>query len=368
MNRKVSIIANSFSATFVFRRSLLRGLKAEGKLGPVVSSSDDLSNVDLGGLDIDLVVIDLMTVISMIKSLYKISRQLKSSNVNIIHGFTHVGNFLAWLTSSINSSKLILTVTGMGKAFSSNSIYNRVLQTVILAFYWVARFKTSAIIVQNKDDFLLFSRLLGRNSRKKLFITNGSGIDLSYFDGVQPYILPNRSLGSITIGFFSRALPQKGVKEFYELASSYSSVGSFRFVHVGHPGYGEYAPDGIKSTASQMNVEYYDFAVDIRPFLLATDIVIIPSAYREGLSRLFIEAMLAGKVVVARDTTGVRDHIKSDDNAVLYRNNLKGALEHAFTMNLGEIGKRARLYAENNFDVKIVDGVYRKAYGLTHDK
>jgi len=364
MTCRVAIIANSFSATFVFRKSLLEYLKSSGILGPVISSCNDISNVNQDGLNAKLVFFDCEKFGSLFRSFLGICRLLRESNVGVIHGFTHIGNLIAWLSSLVNRSGLVLTVTGMGRVFSCRSFYCRVFQFFILAFYWIAKFKASAVIVQNRDDLLLFSQLLGKASKTKLFLTNGSGIDVSHFHGVRPYHFCKNFPGTIVIGFFSRALPEKGVDDFYKLADACSSMASLKFVHVGHPGVGMYSAENIIATASQMNVEFKDFVVDIRPYLLAVDIVVIPSIYREGLSRLLIEAMLAGKVVIARTTTGVRDHIKTGNNGILYDSDLKCALETALGQDSNWLRKKARLYAEQNFDVRIVNSVYIKAYRL----
>ena len=47
---------------------------------------------------------------------------------------------------------------------------------------------------------------------------------------------------------------------------------------------------------------------DIRPYLAAADVVVLPS-YREGIPRVAMEAAAAGRPVVAYDVRGVREVI-----------------------------------------------------------
>ncbi len=59
-------------------------------------------------------------------------------------------------------------------------------------------------------------------------------------------------------------------------------------------------------------------AKDIRPYLAAADIVVLPS-YREGIPRVAMEASAAGRPVVAYDVRGVREVIDPQSGLLVPR-------------------------------------------------
>ena len=358
---QILIIANTFSVSILFRSSLLRKLGRAGKLKGVYSMRRDYSS--LQGLKTTC-----FYPAPDERPLSCLFRLLRDPKLEILHSFTHLGNVIAIFGALVFRKKAVLTVTGMGRSFNYPGVVGLICRNGIRAFYFVAQFSADAIIVQNQDDY---NELHGRTLlpyRLRLMKTAGSGIPLDYFHQV----VPSQALKSskTKVGFFSRALKQKGVEEFYLLAKKFAGSDEFIFVHVGHPGTGKFSPIKIKDTARNFNVEYRASVLDLRAWLLAVDIVVIPSSYREGLSRLLIEAMLAGKVIVARDTTGVRDHLEDGINGFVYYSEKE--LFATFDKSVCAIGssvhQNAQSYARCYFDVDKVDSVYFDAYRITSEK
>lgn len=354
MNR-VLIIANTFSVSILFRSSLLTKLEDRKRLKGIYATGRDYQSL----------------VGSKIKAFYPKPTQssfccllnlLKDPHVSVLHSFTHIGNLIGIFGALFFQKKVVLTVTGMGRAFNHSGLLGFLCRVGVRTFYFFAHFFASAIIVQNSDDYRELERLVLKRFLPRLLMTAGSGIPLDYFEKVvrlQP--LP---ANGIKVGFFSRALPQKGVSQFYSLALRHSSEQELNFLHLGYPGKNEFHSDRIQQTAQLSNVSYFGSTLDLRPWLLAVDIVVIPSSYREGVSRLLIESMLAGKIVVAKNTTGVRDHLKDGVNGILYASDseLFMAFERALSALNGPIPENAKAYAEQFFDVDLVNDVYFDAY------
>ncbi len=66
--------------------------------------------------------------------------------------------------------------------------------------------------------------------------------------------------------------------------------------------------------AASGDVSFIGAVDDIRPYLAAADVVVLPS-YREGMPRVAMEAAAAGRPVVAYDVRGVREVVDPDDRA-----------------------------------------------------
>lgn len=354
---RIVILANTFSVTMVFRRSLVDKLQRAGHLRGIFSIRRDYQTLGL----------------TEVQCFYPKESQsawvswfclMRDPSVQVIHSFTHLANFLAVCSGIIFRKKVVLTVTGMGQAFGYEGIKGVLIRSLVRSFYYGSQFFSSATIVQNQDDFSELDRLFHKGYLARLLLTPGSGIPLNYFEGVRPASFGESK--SVMVGFFSRALEQKGVSSYYALAREYISERELTFVHVGHAGKGCFGMDRIISTASSSNVMYLGSALDVRPWLLLADFVILPSKYREGLSRICIEAMLAGKIVIARETSGVRDHISDGVNGFLYNSDsdLKNVFRRALVARGGPMNEQARDYARENFGVERADAVYFKAYEL----
>lgn len=355
---KVAIICNTFSASFVFRKTLIKKLSQAGRLASVVSLVDDSSKLPDGVDQVPRIVVS-----ARLSDLRRTAQELRQAETEVCHGFTHAGNMVALALALMLRRPVVMNVTGMGRAFSSKGARNLLMRFVILGFYTLAQFRVRAVIVQNMDDHALISRVFLPWTRSRILKTNGSGIALNFFAGVEPAQI-GRSETRLKVGFFSRALPEKGVLNYYALALAYQGLPEVEFFHIGHASTGDFAPERITEHAAASNVTYISFQPDPRPYQLAMDLIVLPSNYREGFSRLCIEAMLAGKVVVAQDTTGVREHVMSGQNGFLYDRPeaLPGAFAAALTSNLGAIGAAAQDHALTHFDVATVDETYLNSY------
>jgi len=362
---RVVIISNTLSSTLVFRQTLVEKLHRLGRLAFILSTSNDREFIDDNGDGYQIVVLAGSTLVKKFISFKQTVKRCRKLNVRIFHGFTHLGNLVATLLWFFVGGKLVLNVTGMGRAFSSSGFRYSILRSFILLFYSSVQFFVKNVIVQNQDDKRLLSKVFLSNMQDKICVTNGSGIDLHHFKAVSARDASNDE-SIIRVGFFSRALPEKGVDAYYQLANFFSGDKNIKFFHWGHFGTGIYSQQQIKQTAIRSNISYLGFEVDPRANILSVDIIVLPSGYREGLSRLCIEAMLAGKVVVARSTAGVRDHLKNGVNAIVYDepDGLIFAFQSALRANRDVLGKAAHDYANSAFDVEKVDRVYFDAYGL----
>jgi glycosyltransferase involved in cell wall biosynthesis len=99
--------------------------------------------------------------------------------------------------------------------------------------------------------------------------------------------------------------------------------GHARFVHVGP--FEADQRDAISSSELAAAADFVTFvgAVDdVRPYLAAADIVVLPS-YREGIPRAVMEAAAAGRPVVAYDIRGVREVIEPSSGLLVPRGDVE---------------------------------------------
>lgn len=105
------------------------------------------------------------------------------------------------------------------------------------------------------------------------------------------------------------------------------------------------------------NVRLIGAVVDVRPWLVAADVVVAPSRYEAGLSLAVMEAMATARSVVATEVAGTRDGLVSEAGALVGVDHVE-ALVRQIVIRLRNRaladaeGAAGRRRVEQNFDAK----------------
>lgn len=170
-------------------------------------------------------------------------------------------------------------------------------------------------IFQNQDDCHLYQSF-GLLNNNRYQIIKGAGVDGSVFKFQEPI-----EKQKLEILITTRLLYDKGVMEFLEAAWLLASrwEGKAKFIIAGDIDNGNKAciPEKIISGYLKEGfIEWVGFQKDVRPFLIESDIVCLPS-YREGLPKSLIEAMAIGRPIVTTDVPGCRECVDEGVNGYL---------------------------------------------------
>jgi glycosyltransferase involved in cell wall biosynthesis len=152
--------------------------------------------------------------------------------------------------------------------------------------------------------------------------TIGNGVVISDFADVPRSAVEgwrerlNLPRDSIVIGTVGRLVREKGYGEFFLAASRVAaSQPSAVFLVVGDVAKGDRDPFSatiVEALASDPKlrdrVRFAGFTEEIPPLMQLMDIFVLAS-YREGMPRSIIEAMAAGKPVIASDIRGCREEV-----------------------------------------------------------
>ncbi|HEX8552983.1 MAG TPA: glycosyltransferase family 4 protein [Abditibacteriaceae bacterium] len=119
----------------------------------------------------------------------------------------------------------------------------------------------------------------------------------------------------LVIGFVGRIVQDKGVSELLQawraLRTDYPQL---KLLFVGE------FDEGTISDADRRAVEqetmHIDHTPDVRPYIAAMDIVVLPS-YREGFGNVLAEASAMEKPVIATDIPGCRDAVAAEVSGIL---------------------------------------------------
>jgi glycosyltransferase involved in cell wall biosynthesis len=140
---------------------------------------------------------------------------------------------------------------------------------------------------------------------------------------------------------------QKGVREFVELARAVGMKrGDCRFVMAGdtdNDNPGGVPGERLQEWHDEGVVEWWGHQQDIAEAFNDSDIVCLPSRYREGVPRVLIEAASAGLPLVTTDMPGCRDVCQDGSNGYLVRVGHMADLQAALERLLDDPDLRSRM-------------------------
>ena len=248
-------------------------------------------------------------------------------------------------------------ITGLGYAFirRDGSTRWRLVHALARLLYWLGLRLSTCVIFQNRDDLAAFRQmgLLGRH--KAAGVVAGSGVDIHRF-AVRP--LPDRPVFLMV----ARLLRDKGIGEYIAAAGIVRAShpeAEFHLVGPSDPGPAAFPLAEVEAAARAGTVIYHGATEDVRPFIAAARIYVLPS-YREGTPRSALEAMAMGRPVITTDVPGCRAAVENGRNGILVPHAAAGPLAKAMIRLIGNpaeaarMGAEGRAIAEKTYDVRKV--------------
>ncbi len=250
-------------------------------------------------------------------------------------------------------------VTGLGHVFSpGGGIARALMRRIVAVLYRLAVRKAAAVYVFNRDDpeELWRHHILPR--WRTVIQLPGSGVDTTSFT---PAPLPG---GPVTFLLIARLMRDKGLSEFAAAAEiTRETDPAVRFQIVGplDPNPTGISHEEIARWRATGHVDYLGETRDVRPFLAAAHVFVLPSYYREGLPRTILEAMACGRAVITTDMPGCCEPITIGENGLLVPPRDPVALARAMQRFVADprliaaMGARGRAIAEQVYDVRRVN-------------
>jgi glycosyltransferase involved in cell wall biosynthesis len=215
----------------------------------------------------------------------------------------------------------------------------------------------SALVIGNSEFTLKEARDM-KLPVKRIY----NSINVKKFDSDKSSIVPTK--GSIKIAFVGRVRIRKGVMVFIEAAREVlQKYQDTHFYVVGNDsGDSDGCLDAAKETVNIRKISPYftftDLLYDAPQFMKHIDIVVVPSIFEEPFGRVNIEAMAAGKPVIASRVGGIPEVVEDHVNGLLVPKGDTDALAKAMIklIDNGELrrrlGENGRISVEEKFDTK----------------
>ena len=258
----------------------------------------------------------LWSILPTIRTLRRIFREAQP---DLIHSFTLTSILLTWMAAPRRlPARKIHAVTGLGYVFTGSRFKHRIVRRLLHPFLKRALSGPKVwTVVQNPTDLddLMFRFKL---DRQRMALITGSGVDV---DRIVPRASNTSTSGAIRVAFVGRLLIDKGIGEFVEAAEwARARFPNARFFVAGEADLGNPASVSearLNRWKTSGVVEFMGHVDNIAEFLGKMDIFVLPSTYREGLSRSLIEAGAAGLPCVTTDVPGCRDVVNDGENGIL---------------------------------------------------
>lgn len=300
------------------------------------------------------------------RSLLRLYRDLRPDVVHQVTPKPVIYGSLAARVAGVRS--VVNAISGLGHVFVARGWKADLRRTVVLQAYRSA-FAHSRCrgIFQNPDDVALF-REAGIVTEGQTLLIPGSGVDLAEF---HPTPEP---AGRPVVILPSRLLWDKGVGEFVAAARGLRDRGlEHRAVLVGKPDPGNpraVPEEEVQRWVKEGVVEWWGHREDMPGVFAQSNVVCLPSTYREGVPKVLLEAAAAGRAIITTDVPGCRDVVKHENTGLLIPPRdplaLSAAIERLVEDPIlrARLGSRARARAVAEFGIgRVVEttlGLYRE--------
>jgi glycosyltransferase involved in cell wall biosynthesis len=370
------IVAANARSLVANRGDLIEAVKGAGwRVVALVPEVDYLDSVD--GLGIEIRRIRLarasLNPIRDLRSTVQIARHVRELRPEVVFGYSAkpvIYGALATAVAGLGASgrpRFGAMITGMGYAFSTDSLRSRLVQRVMVGLYRLAIALSAVVFVQNPDDEALLRERGILRANNRVVSVAGSGIHLGRFGFLPAFEAP------VTFTMVGRMLEDKGIREFIAAARRVKRAHpQARFVLIAphDPKLPRAVPrEEAEAAAAEGTIAYVPGTADVRPHLAETSVYVLPS-YREGTPRSVLEAMAMGRAVITSDAPGCRETVEEGRNGFLVPVRDDGALAAAmerFIVSpelIGTMGAEGRRMAEQRFDVRKVNRTILDALGI----
>jgi glycosyltransferase involved in cell wall biosynthesis len=310
----------------------------------VLLASESAAAARIRALGIELVPVTFgrasLNPLAQLRLVWRLSRLYRALRPDVVHHVAMKPILLGGLAARLAGlARVVNAPVGLGFVFSSGGVLARGLRPLVRAWLHVTLTPPNGLAVfeteADRDEMLR----AGLAAPGRVRVIAGAGVDGARFAPA-----PER-LGPVRVVMAARLIGAKGVALYAEAAGRLR--GRAEFLLAGAPDAGN--PDGLSAAqvaalAARHGVAWLGEVVDMPGLLASVHVVCLPSYYGEGLPKILLEAMAAGRAVVASDIAGCRAAL-GDEAGLLVAPRDVEALCAALTRLIDDAPLRARMGA-----------------------
>lgn len=321
-SRKKIIRSSTVSTSLdTFCIDLLRELSERYEVVALSSPDDTLSRVGKreGVRTVGVPMERHISPIADLKSLWRMIKVMRREKPWMVHSITPKAGLLSMIAARITGVPVrVHTYTGLVFP-TATGLTQRIL---ILTDRILCRCATHIIpegqgVKRDLENY-------GITGKPMRVLANGNirGIDLDRYDRTTEVMAEAARIrrdGVLTFVFVGRAVRDKGINELVEaFLRLHNEYGDTRLILVGRqePELDPLAPDTERAIAECDAIEAVGEQEDVRPWLAASDIFVLPS-YREGFPNSVIEAGAMGLPSIVTDINGANEIVIPGENGLI---------------------------------------------------
>lgn len=357
--KKIAIVINTSWNIYNFRFDLLKELLKQYEVTCLAPQDDYSSRLEeLGAKFINIEINNKGTNpiedLKLINQYYKIFAKEKFDLVLL---YTIKPNIYGNIAAKLAKTPSISTITGLGTVFLNEKLSSKIARQL----YKHSLKFSKKVFFQNRDDMDIFisKKLVNKES---IDYIPGSGINTELF---KPSKLDTKDNRKTTFLMVARLVKDKGLLEYLNAArllkQKYKTKVEFALLGEFYTG----NPTAIKKAELQVFIDqrivnYLGKSDDVKSVIENYDCVVLPS-YREGLSRVLLEACSMKKPIVTTNVPGCKDLVSDGLNGYLCESrdisalckSMENILKH--TQNeLLDMGEKSRKLVIDKYSSKIV--------------
>ena len=364
--RRIGFVANSGLGMYQFRRDVALQLQSAGyEVHCIVPEDAYTGQLIAAGLSVHLIKMQLygrnpfqeLALYRSLKDLYA------SLDLDLIFHYTLKPNIYGTFAASALQIPSVMIVPGLG---NFPDLGNPLLRGLIMQALGKAVRLADEVWFLNEHDHGYYEGKDWLNETKSRILPS-EGVNTEHYEYVE--LNSSDENKPLQVLFAGRILASKGVRDYVEAARICKQRGlNVVFTIAGFLGGGN--PDAIDASEVEQwhqsgLINFVGDTDDIRPLLEMAHLVVLPTKYREGISRILLEAMAIGRPILTTPGPGTSPlvtHMKNgylvptdDPRAIAEAIDHFASLPHSSQVRMGSAGRRV---VEANYSVAQVMRVY----------
>lgn len=364
MKKTIAVVINTSWNIYNFRLGLLKALQQEGyeivAIAPKDSYSEKLKAMGFGYHEVKMnnKGTNPLEDTKLVYDLYKLYKQVAP---DIILQYTIKPNIYGSVAAKMLQIPVISNISGLGTVFLNENLSSKIARKL----YQIALKVPKKVFYQNAHDRQLFidNKLV---KEEKTDLLPGSGIDTVKFSPKEKI----RKDGKLQFLFIARLVKDKGLMEYVEAARKFIDKPEIEFCILGayYPGNPTaVTPEQVSAWEVEGVIKYLGTSDNVASIIAEADCIVLPS-YREGLSRVLLEAASMAKPIVTTNVPGCKDVVDDGVNGFLCEvkcaTSLAEQLQRMSALTASEresLGQKGREKVIREFDEKLVIEKYKTA-------
>jgi len=318
VGKRIAIVSNTSWSIYNFRLGLLQRLREEGCTVHVIAPKDSYSSLLIAeGFQYHNIAMkpNSTNPLQDLSTAFQLFTIYRKQRINFIFHYTIKPNIYGSIAASMTGTPSIAITTGLGHLLHYKKVFTRVLA---IALYRLAARLSHQVWFLNQDDYQIFlkKRIV---SPDKAYILPSEGVNIQHFKPNYQEVLPTKT--TVRFLFAGRIIWDKGIQQFVNAAriirkrypnTRFDLLG---FVDPTNPNAVSY--DQLNLWQAEGVIRYLGETEDVRPVLSNTDCLVFPSYYREGVSRILLEASSMSIPIITTDNVGCREVVEHEYNGFL---------------------------------------------------